>query len=136
MIPNEHRSRVWHSGRCHCGAVRFSALAPPALTAESCNCSICAKTAFLHLIVPFEALRIEAGREHLLAYRFNTGTALHWFCASCAVKPFYVPRSNPDGYSVNVRCLDRSTIESLTVRTFDGRNWEANAARLVHLSRS
>ena len=116
--------------------MRFGALAPPDLTVESCNCSICAKTAFLHLIVPSDALRIDAGQDHLLEYRFNTGTAVHWFCATCAVKPFYVPRSNPDGYSVNARCLDRTAIDSMTVRDFDGRNWEANAARLAHLSRS
>jgi hypothetical protein len=50
------------------------------------------------------------------------------------VKPFYVPRSNPDGFSVNARCLEPGTIESLTVEPFDGRNWENSAAALRHLS--
>jgi hypothetical protein len=52
----------------------------------------------------------------------------------CGIKTFYVPRSNPDGYDVNVRCLEPPPRE-IIVRPFDGREWEANAARLAHLSR-
>ena len=48
-----------------------------------------------------------ANRADALAnYTFLTGVAQHYFCRTCGVRPFYVPRSNPDGYSVNVRCLD------------------------------
>jgi len=61
--------------------------------------------------------------------------ARHTFCKVCGVKPFYVPRSNPDGYSVNVRCLDKSTIKSVSILPFDGKNWEDNAGRLELLSR-
>jgi hypothetical protein len=65
----------------------------------------------------------------------NTGTAKHLFCRICGVRPFYVPRSNPDGFSVNVRCLDQSGIRSLEVLPFDGENWEANGATLAGLSK-
>jgi hypothetical protein len=34
------------------------------------------------------------------------------------------PRSHPDGYSVNARCLDMGTIEGMTIEPFDGRDWE------------
>jgi hypothetical protein len=94
---------------------------------------MCERTAFLHLIVPAERFRLLTGREALTAYTFNTGVARHFFCRTCGAKPFYVPRSNPDGFSVNVRCLDKSTIRSVKVLPFDGRNWEANQP-LGHLS--
>ena len=71
----------------------------------------------------------------LTDYRFNTGTARHLFCRRCGVKSFYVPRSNPDGYSVNVRCLDRATIESVTVQPFDDNDREASDAKVRDLSR-
>jgi hypothetical protein len=55
--------------------------------------------------------------------------AKHYFCATCGVKSFYVPRSHPDGISVNARCLDEGTVESMTVRPFNGREWEAGRAQ-------
>lgn len=42
----------------------------------------------------------------------------------CGISPYYIPRSNPDGFDVNVRCLDTSNIEKLEIVEFDGRNWE------------
>jgi hypothetical protein len=126
---------VTHRGGCHCGAVAFEVDAPARLVAQECNCSICAMTGFLHLIVPASRFRLLRGADALETYSFNTGTARHLFCRRCGIKSFYVPRSNPDGYSVNVRCLDGSTIESVTVEAFDGRNWEQSAATLRHLSR-
>ena len=77
-----------------------------------------------------------AGRTRLTSYSFNTGVARHLFCSVCGVKSFYRPRSNPDGWSVNARCLD--DFASLDIRTepFDGRDWEAHGADLVHLSRA
>jgi hypothetical protein len=92
-------------------------------------------TAFLHLIVAKRHFRLLEGAEVLGEYRFNTGVARHLFCQRCGIKSFYVPRSNPDGVSVNARCLDRTAIEAVEVEDFDGRNWEASAAALAHLSR-
>lgn len=124
---------VTHRGRCHCGAVRFEVDAPRVIEAYACNCSLCTKTAFLHLIVPKERFRIVAGGDRLTEYTFNTRTARHLFCRDCGVKGFYVPRSNPDGWSVNVRCLDGATIERVDERPFDGANWE-RAQDLSHLT--
>jgi hypothetical protein len=123
-----------HRGGCHCGAVRFEVEAPDELEVEDCNCSICRMTGFVHLIVPARDFRLLAGEESLATYRFNTSVARHRFCRVCGVKAFYVPRSNPDGIDVNVRCLD-SPPGSLRITPFDGRNWEANAGRLAHKSR-
>jgi len=126
---------VVHRGGCHCGAVVFEVDAPAALEVYECNCSICSMTGFWHLIVPGGRFRLLRGADSLTAYTFNTGTARHLFCRVCGIKSFYVPRSNPDGYSVNARCLDRSSIEQLSFEAFDGRNWEDSADALQHLSR-
>ena len=129
------RPNVTHNGGCHCGRVRFEVEAPAELEVELCNCSICSMTAYLHLIVPRSRFRLLQGEDELATYTFNTGVAQHLFCRHCGIKSFYVPRSNPDGISVNVRCLDPETVELVRVRDFDGRNWEAHAHELAHLSR-
>jgi hypothetical protein len=127
---------VTHVGGCHCGAVRFEVDAPARLHVHECNCSICSMSGFLHLIVPATQFRLLQGAEALQEYTFNTGVARHRFCRRCGVKSFYVPRSNPDGFSVNARCLDPATIAAMDVEPFDGRQWEANAGALRHLSSS
>ena len=126
---------VTHRGGCHCGEVAFEVTAPPELRVQDCNCSICRMTGFLHLIVPASRFRLVRGAESLTTYSFNTGTARHLFCRRCGIKAFYVPRSNPDGFSVNVRCLDQATVCSLEVLPFDGENWEASSAALENLSK-
>jgi hypothetical protein len=117
---------VTHRGGCHCGRVRFELQAPAAITVTDCNCSICARTGYQHLIVPKERFRLVQGEEFLTSYRFNTGAAQHLFCKVCGIKSFYVPRSHPGGISVNARCLDPGTVTGVDVRPFDGRNWEAS----------
>ncbi|HVS64683.1 MAG TPA: GFA family protein [Thermoanaerobaculia bacterium] len=120
-----------HGGGCHCGRVRFEVEAPAALEVEECNCSICEKTGYLHLLVPRERFRLLSGDDVLTEYRFNTGTARHLFCSVCGVKSFYVPRSHPHGISVNARCLDPELVSQRSIRPFDGRNWERDIDRLV-----
>lgn len=124
-----------HHGGCHCQCVRFEVDAPAVIDALDCNCSICRMTGFLHLIVPAARFRLLAGEDALTEYRFNTGAARHLFCRHCGVKAFYVPRSHPDGYSVNVRCLDAGTIASVTITSFDDNNREAATAAIAHLSK-
>jgi centromere protein V len=126
--------RIKHEGGCHCGQVRFEVLAPAEIEATECNCSICAKSGFLHLIVPKASFQLLQGEEQLSTYTFNTGVARHFFCKVCGIKSFYVPRSNPDGYSINVRCLDPSTVQSVTISQFDGKDWEQHGGKLAHLS--
>jgi hypothetical protein len=128
-------SAAWRAGGCHCGAVRFEAELPKVVEAQYCNCSICEKTGFVHVIVPESRFRLVSGQDRLTTYTFNTGVAKHLFCAVCGVKSFYRPRSNPDGWSVNARCLDDAHALDIRIEAFDGRNWEANAEALAHLSR-
>ncbi len=126
---------TWRAGGCHCGAVRFEADLPSVVEAQSCNCSMCEKTGFVHIITPESKFRITQGEGALTTYTFNTGVAKHLFCSKCGIKSFYRPRSNPDGWSVNARCLDNPDDLDIRIEAFDGRNWEANAGALAHLSR-
>jgi hypothetical protein len=123
-----------YQGSCHCGAITFEVEAPETLELERCNCSICTKSGFLHLIVPRSRFHLLSGEDRITTYRFNTGVAQHTFCSVCGIKPFYTPRSNPDGIDINANCLDTQPA-SVTIRDFDGRNWERHAHELAHKSR-
>ena len=113
-----------HKGGCHCGAVSYEVEAPADLEVSECNCSICSRSGYLHLIVPRTRFRLLTGEDNLETYTFGTHRARHLFCKTCGIKSFYIPRSHPDGFSVNVRCLDPATVKSVKVEPFDGRNWE------------
>lgn len=118
-------ARAQATGGCHCDAVRFRITVSPAVDLLDCNCSICAKTGFLHLIVPRGDFTLLSGADALTSYRFGTGAADHLFCKHCGIKSYYQPRSHPDAWSVNFRALDPGHGVTATVTTFDGRNWEA-----------
>jgi hypothetical protein len=126
---------VTHHGSCHCGRVRFEVDAPARVAALQCNCSICRMCAFLHLIVPAARFRLISGAAELVDYTFNTGVARHRFCRVCGIKPFYIPRSNPDGIDVNVRCLDVATIAEIRIAAFDDADRESADRAVAHLSR-
>ncbi len=123
-----------YSGSCHCQAVQFEVEAPEHIEADCCNCSTCKKSGFLQMIVPKSKFSITQGENFLHAYTFNTGAAQHTFCTTCGIKPFYIPRSNPDGIDINVNCLDTQAA-SATITEFDGVNWEANAHKVAHKSK-
>ena len=110
--------------------MRFEVEAPARIEVADCNCSVCSKVGYLHLIVPVERFRLVSGSDALTTYTFNTGVAKHRFCSVCGVKSFYVPRSHPDGISVNARCLDAGTVEAMSISPFDGRQWEAARSTL------
>jgi hypothetical protein len=125
---------TWKKGGCHCGAVTYEVLAPDEVELVSCNCSICAMTGFLHLIVPKDRFKLLTGKRKLTNYTFETGQAKHLFCSVCGVKSFYVPRSHPDGFSVNFRCLDAEEFSSVLTIDFDGKNWDQHSDELPPLS--
>ena len=121
---------ITHYGSCHCGAVSYEVDAPADLEVDECNCSICSRSGYLHLIVPKSRFRLLHGEGNLTTYTFDTHEARHLFCKTCGIKSFYIPRSHPDGVSVNARCLEDGTIKSMKVSPFDGKNWEENVAQL------
>ncbi|WP_340679647.1 GFA family protein [Paraglaciecola sp.] len=122
-----------YQGSCHCKAVTFEVEASTDLEVDYCNCSICTKSGFLHLILPLNQFKLLSGAENLTSYTFNTGVAKHTFCHTCGIKPFYTPRSNPDGIDINVNCLDTKP-NSVSIIEFDGQNWEVGAHKLAHKS--
>mmetsp|Transcript_19898 Transcript_19898/g.22144 ORF Transcript_19898/g.22144 Transcript_19898/m.22144 type:complete len:140 (+) Transcript_19898:78-497(+) len=124
-------------GGCHCGAVRYELLWDGKSELQDCNCSICSKKGFIHIIRPNLAFKLLSGKDNLTLYQFNSKVAKHYFCKTCGICTHYIPRSNPDGVDINARTFDDyETIKaSLNVQPFDGRNWEANAAALSHLSK-
>lgn len=123
------KNPVTHAGGCHCGAVRFQVTVEK-YEAVYCNCSICQKKGFLHLIAPTEQFQLLQGEDMLTTYTFNTGIAKHMFCSVCGIHPFYRPRSHPDRFDVNVRCLDGDAMELFEVTQFDGKHWEENVHQL------
>ena len=123
-----------YQGSCHCGAVKFEVEAGEHIEVERCNCSICNMSGHLHLIVPSSCFKLLTDESELQTYTFNTGVARHTFCKTCGIKPFYIPRSNPDGADVNVNCLD-DIPANMTIVEFDGQNWEQHAHKLAHKSK-
>ena len=134
MRNDDDATLLTHTGGCHCGAVRWEIEAPAVLKTHTCNCSICNLTHYQHLIVPKHRFRVVKGDNHLNLYTFGSGIAQHYFCKTCGVKSFYIPRSNPNGVSVHARCIDPATVQAVEDEPFDGQNWEKNAGSLAHLS--
>jgi len=114
-----------YTGSCHCGAVRFE-IDTELDAVGICNCSICLRrNAVMHRVAA-ENFRLLAGEAALQLYRFNTGTATHYFCMTCGIYPFHRPRIAPEAYAVNVFCLDgvdRDTVAGLTLNRFDGKSF-------------
>ena len=119
------------SGGCHCGRVRISVKVPDSVTVHRCNCSICRNSGYLHLIVSADRFSLLKGEDSLVDYRFHTGTARHLFCGHCGIKSFYIPRSHPDSFSVNLNCIDLPDAVDVTVEDFDGRNWSQNLKQIT-----
>jgi hypothetical protein len=113
-----------YEGSCHCQSITFSVTADLTNVVD-CNCSICTKKGFLHLVVEKRCFNLRSGEGELMTYKFNSGVATHMFCRTCGCHPFYVPRSAPEKISVNARCLDGIDVASLAPQPFDGKNWEA-----------
>lgn len=112
-----------HRGSCHCGAIRFE-VEGELSGLQTCNCSICSRSGFLHWYVEPDRFRLLGPDDTLATYQFGTRTAKNHFCRVCGIAPYRRARSDPDKVDVNVRCLDGVDLASLEVGEFDGRHWE------------
>lgn len=119
------------SGGCHCGRVKFEIEIPDKIIVHRCSCSICEKSGYLHLIVAASRFAVLCGEESLVEYRFHTGVARHLFCGVCGIKSYYVPRSHPESFSVNLNCINLPDEVDVTIEAFDGRNWSKNRGQIV-----
>jgi len=120
-----------YEGGCHCGRVRFRVRGDLSHVSV-CNCSMCTKKGFVHLIVPLDQFELLSGAGDIATYTFNTGVAKHKFCKNCGIHSFYTPRSDPDKVDVNVRCLEGVDLAAVAPKLFDGRNWEKAYAEKQH----
>ena len=116
-----------YRGSCHCGAIRFE-IDTELMQATRCNCSLCSKKNALMHRVPPERFRLLAGEDNLALYQWNTGAAKHYFCKTCGIYPFHMPRAAPDQYTVNVACLDGVDPSTLKVNVFDGKAFSLEQA--------
>ena len=116
-----------YQGGCHCGSVRFEVVGEIE-DLSVCNCSICAKTGYLHWEVEPRQFALLTPKSVLRNYQFGTMTSKNLFCASCGVSAFRHSRGAPEHVDINVRCLDgvdaEALAQSLTVEHFDGKSWE------------
>lgn len=108
-----------YHGSCHCGSIRLE-VTGDLVSVMDCNCSICRRTAFLHWVVENDQVELHDPNKRLVSYVWGTGAARHYFCSTCGVSPLRRPRMKPDGYSVNVRCLEGVDLASLEVEACDG----------------
>ncbi len=68
-------------------------------------------------------LEIVQGQEKISEYRFNTGAARHFFCATCGIYTHHQRRSDPNQYGVNLACLEGVSPFDLTeIPVLDGVN--------------
>ena len=96
--------------QCHCGAVKFTVELTDGLnTARRCSCSFCRMRGAVVVSAPLTGIKVTQGADTLTEYRFNTGTARHFFCSVCGIYTFHQRRSNPNEYGVNVACLENVT---------------------------
>ena len=102
-----------YEGSCHCGDVEFRTT----LDLDEClvcDCSICNSKGTIINRVEKDNFELSTPIENLTLYQFNKMIAKHYFCPTCGIHPFHRPRSFPDMWAVNVRCLngvDITTIE-------------------------
>ena len=73
-------------GSCHCGTVRFRVRLTNGLhTARRCTCSYCRMRGAIAVSADLGGVDILSGAEALSLYKFNTGTAKHFFCSKCGI---------------------------------------------------
>jgi hypothetical protein len=112
------------TGQCHCGAVRFEATLTDGFnTIRRCTCSYCRMRGAVAISAEIGEIKLLRGEDVLTSYRFNTGSAQHFFCSKCGIYTHHQRRSNQNQYGVNVACLDGvSPFDFSEVPVFDGVN--------------
>ena len=117
-------ARTYH-GRCHCGAVQWSATTPLDSMGD-CNCSRCSRLGWIMQAVPAGEFELQSGEEKLTLYRFNTHKIDHLFCRDCGIESFG-RGTGPDGAEtvmINVNCLDDGpVVDRNAITHWDGKSW-------------
>lgn len=109
---------------CHCSSVQLEVTLKEGLaTARRCTCSLCRMRGAVAVSADLDGVVVTSGAEFLTEYRFNTGTARHYFCSRCGIYTHHQRRSNPREYGVNAACIvGVSPFDFLEVPVNDGVN--------------
>ena len=92
---------------CHCKTVRFEVRLSEGLdSARRCTCSFCRMRGAVAVTAGQGGIRIVSGEDSLREYRFNTGTAKHYFCSVCGIYTHHQRRSDPREFGVNAACIE------------------------------
>jgi hypothetical protein len=106
---------------CHCGQIRLEITAEPGEVVE-CNCSICARSGFLHWYVEPEQVKLLTEKRRLATYIWRSATGGQHSCPTCGVAVIRTSAQYPPYVSVNARCLEGVDLARLKIRQFDGRH--------------
>jgi hypothetical protein len=101
-----------YRGSCHCGRIKFEVEADLDHV-RVCDCSMCRRRGGLLHRVAEGDLKLLVPLDQLTLYQWNTRTAKDYFCPVCGIQPFRRPRTAPEQWSVNVRCLEGVDIEAI-----------------------
>ncbi len=115
--------RKTYQGSCHCGKVTFE-VDMDLDHVRVCDCSLCRKRGALNHRVEDSDLRILTPLDELTLYQWHTRTAKDYFCPSCGILPFRRPRTAPEVWTVNVRCLDGIELQSIPINYVYGSKLE------------
>lgn len=111
---------ITYRGSCHCGRIRFE-IDTSLDHVRICDCSICRKRGALIHRVPREHVRLLTPLDELTLYTWNTHMARDYFCPSCGILPFRIPRTAQAGeWGINVRCLEGVDLDAIPVKRVFG----------------
>jgi hypothetical protein len=114
-----------YSGGCQCGKVRYEVELDLSGPVMACNCSRCGKLGTLLAFAGGNDFKLVSGEGEVTEFLFNKHAIHHLFCSTCGVQSFARGKRPGDGadmVAVNVRCLDGVDLDSLTIKTFNGRD--------------
>ena len=108
-----------YKGACHCGHIQFE-VDLELDHVRVCDCSICRKRGALNFRVEESQLRVLTPVSDMTLYQWNTATAKDYFCPICGILPFRRPRTAPELWTINIRCLDDVNLDEIPVKKVFG----------------
>ena len=108
-----------YNGACHCGHIQFE-VDLELDHVRVCDCSICRKRGALNFRVEESQLRVLTPVSDMTLYQWHTATAKDYFCPICGILPFRRPRTAPELWTINIRCLDDVNLDGIPVKKVYG----------------
>ncbi|MFW2341497.1 GFA family protein [Brevundimonas sp.] len=116
------------TGRCHCGAQRFTAPAPETVT--HCTCTTCTKRGTLAAYYAPGTVQLDLTPEALTPYEWGDRMMTFYHCATCgcavhAEAPAWTTgtgEARPARVVLNARLFEGLNMTLVPVRHLDGRN--------------